>query len=135
MESGASNLNRATRIVLVDDHPWIRKGLCALLETEPGYEVCGEAEDALAAMALVERSAPDLAIIDISIRGEMDGLELTRRLKTSRPDLKVLTLSLHAESEYKSKAIEAGASAYLSKSDVTASLFDTLRELVTEQRR
>jgi DNA-binding NarL/FixJ family response regulator len=130
MDPNPTNSRPATRIVLIDDHPWIRKGLCALLQTEPGFEVCGEAEDATAAMKVVENSSPDLAIIDISIRGEIDGLELTRRLKSTRPALKVLTLSLHAESEYKSRAIAAGASAYLSKSDVTVALFDTLRQIV-----
>ena len=121
-----------TRVALVDDHPWIRKGLRSLLGTEEGFEVCGEAEDAQGAIDLVAAAIPDLAIIDISIKGAIDGIELTRKLKAAHPHLLVLTLSLHAEAEYEARALAAGASAYLTKSDVSISLFDTLRRIVCQ---
>lgn len=120
------------RVLVVDDHPWVRKGLLALLATEQEFEVCGEAEDAHGAIALVEARQPDLAIIDISLKGDMDGIELTKQLKASHRDLIILVLSLHAEAEYKARALEAGASAYLCKTGVNDFLFDTLRSIMAE---
>ena len=129
------NVNRAPlRLVVVDDHPWVRMGLLALIASEDDFTVCGEAEDAQSAIELVEASNPDMAIIDISIKGDIDGIELTRLLKATHPNLLVLTLSLHAESEYKARALAAGASAYLSKSAVSDSLFDTLRGILAQAK-
>jgi len=118
-----------TRVVVIDDHPWVRRGLIALISTEKHFEVCGQAEDAVGAIAVVEECNPDLAIVDISIKGPIDGLELTKRLKSSHPGLVVLILSLHAASEYGARAYAAGASAYLCKSEVNDSLFETLRRI------
>jgi DNA-binding NarL/FixJ family response regulator len=135
METTQSNPGPGTavmRIVVVDDHPWVRMGLLALLATEEDFAVCGEAEDAPSAIELVAKANPDMAIIDISIKGDIDGIELTRQLKAVHPNLLVLTLSLHAESEYETRALAAGASAYLCKSAVSDSLFDTLRSIANK---
>lgn len=131
MESNRSLQPPVIRVAVVDDHPWVRMGLVAMLATEDDFMVCGEADDAPGAIELVAASKPDLVIIDISLKGDVDGIELTRQLKTTHPQLVVLTLSLHAESEYQDRALAAGASAYVNKSAVNDCLFDTIRRIMS----
>ena len=132
MESNQSLNSPVFRVVVVDDHPWVRKGLLALLSAEEDFLVCGEAEDAQSAAELIAAAKPDIATIDISLKGDVDGLQLTRQLKVSHPNLLVLTLSLHSESEYEALALAAGASAYLCKSDVGDCLLDTIRRMIAD---
>ena len=109
--------SQPTRIVIVDDHAGIRESLRFLLEAEGNFELCGEAENAAKALDLIAAEQPDIAIIDISLKGAVHGLELTRQLKHLYPKLLVLVLSLHAEAQFAFGAIAAGAGGYLSKSE------------------
>lgn len=131
MQSNRSLKPPVIRIVVVDDHPWVRMGLVAMIATEDDFMVCGEAEDAPGAIELVAASKPDLVIIDISLKGDVDGIELTRQLKATHPNLVILTLSLHAESDYEVQALAAGASAYVNKGAVNDCLFDALRSITS----
>jgi len=114
----------------VDDHPGIRQGLRAMLELSGDYALCGEAESAAQALEIIDCERPDIAIVDISLKGPMHGLELTRQLKRDHPEVAVLVLSLHGEAEFAEGAIAAGASGYLSKSEAGEFLPDALRTIL-----
>ena len=103
-----------TRILLVDDHPLMRKGLALTLGAEPDFEVVGQASDAEEALEDFERLAPDFAVVDVSLPG-MNGLELVKHLLARKPDLFVLVVSRHDESLYAERAVRAGAKGYVSK--------------------
>ena len=112
--------NPPTRVLLVEDHDLMRKALRTLLEAEGRFAIVGEAADAAAALQLAADTAPELAIMDISLKGPMNGLELTAHLKFRHPSLKVLVLSLYAAAEWAERARDAGADGYLSKVDAAA---------------
>src|SRR4051812_20299739 len=87
------------RILLVDDHPIVRERLGELINQQPDLAVCGEAEDANAAVKAAQCLHPDLAIIDITLK-DTYGIELIKHLKTILPKLPILVLSMHDESLY-----------------------------------
>ncbi|MEL6614160.1 MAG: response regulator transcription factor [Bacteroidota bacterium] len=103
-----------TRILLVDDHPLMRQGLAMTLGAEPDLEIAAQASDAEEALDIYESTAPDLAIVDISLPG-MNGLELLKHLLARDPDLPVLVVSRHDEELYAERAVRAGARGYVSK--------------------
>ncbi|HLL90643.1 MAG TPA: response regulator transcription factor, partial [Tepidisphaeraceae bacterium] len=102
------------RILIVDDHPILREGLARLLSGEPDLSVVGEADDAGTAAQLAEELQPDLAIVDIGLRGR-NGIELVKDLQVRLPALPVLVLSMFDESLYGERARRAGARGYLMK--------------------
>ena len=111
------------RILIVDDHRLLREGLHLLLSRYKNFMVCGEAENPEEALRAVESHKPDLAIVDISLRGDKDGIDLLGVLKQRYPDLPVVVLSLHEEPVYRQRALEAGADCYLSKTGSIDGLF------------
>ena len=117
--------------MIVDDHAGIRASLRTLLESEGDFELCGEAENAAQAVDVIAEQKPDIAIIDISLKGAIHGLELTRQLKHLHPDLAILVLSLHAEAQFAFGAITAGAGGYLSKSEAGEYLHDALETILS----
>lgn len=122
--------SKPVRVVIVDDHPGIRQGLRAMLEGGE-FELCGEAENAAQALNVIAAESPDIAIIDISLKGAVHGLELTRQLRHLHPSVAVLVLSLHAEAEFAVGAIAAGAGGYLSKSEAGEFLPEALRAILS----
>jgi len=102
------------RVLLVDDHKIVRQGMRHLLELDEGMEVVGEAETGEEALSHATLANPDVILMDIRIPG-MDGIEATRELKRTSPDIEVIMLTSYAD-DYVSEAIEAGASGYLLKS-------------------
>jgi DNA-binding NarL/FixJ family response regulator len=109
------------QVLLVDDQAVIRDGLKAMLSTAPGIAVAGEARDGQEAIALVRQCSPDVILMDIRMP-DMDGLEVTRRLRDLRAPASVIMLTMYQDIEYLLKAINCGAAGYLVK-DVDA---DTL---------
>jgi len=99
----------------------VRAGLRALLESMPGVEVVGEADDGNAAIELVRQSAPDIVLMDIAMKG-MNGLEATARLRQLAPDCQVIILSMHATGDYLEQALRAGARGYMLKDAATLEL-------------
>jgi len=104
----------ATKILLVDDHPLVRDGLRARLESVPHFEVVAEAAGADEALAQAGRHQIDLVLMDINMRG-LNGIQATARFKASFPAIAVLMLSMHDKLEYVSQAIQAGARGYVLK--------------------
>ena len=119
-----------TRIIIVDDHPLMRKGLIMSLSAELDVEVCAQASNAEEAMTLVESENPDLAIVDISLPG-MSGLELIKRLHAIRPELYILVVSRHDESLYAERAIRAGARGYIMKHEAGDVMMKAVRRVLS----
>ena len=115
-----------TRILLVDDHTLFRAGLKALLETEKGFEVVGEAGTGDEGVDRVRELKPDIVVMDLSMPGS-NGLEATRRIAALGLKTRVLVLTVHAEEEYLVPVVEAGASGYLSKTSADQELVTALR--------
>lgn len=108
------NLPSAVRVALVDDHSLVRDGIKALLAVMSPLEMVGEAENGAQAIEMVGRCQPDLLLVDISLP-DMNGLELTRVLRSQYPSLKVLVLSMYDNYEYVSESVRSGASGYVLK--------------------
>ncbi|HZW21427.1 response regulator transcription factor [Noviherbaspirillum sp.] len=102
-------------ILLVDDHPLVRDGLRARLETIPHFSVVAEAGSATEALEQAGKQNVDLALMDINLTGGMNGIELTGRFNTLYPEIAVLMLSMHDKAEYVMQAIQAGARGYVLK--------------------
>lgn len=102
------------KIAIADDHTLVRAGLRKLIESIPGFEVIGEAEDGLALLALLARVRPRLVLMDIAMPG-LNGLEATARMRRDWPEIGVLILSMHHNEEYVRQSLRQGASAYLLK--------------------
>src|SRR5258707_5191967 len=110
----------ATRVLLADDHALIRQGLKALLEKQ-GFQVVGEASDGQEALRSVEKTQPDVAIIDISMP-VLNGVEAARELKKSSPKTKVILLTQHDEHKYVTESLRAVARGYVLKSHTGVSI-------------
>ena len=102
-------------ILLVDDHPLVRDGLRARLETIPHFSVVAEAGSATEALEQAGKQDIDLALMDINLSGGMNGIELTGRFNTLFPEIAILMLSMHDKAEYVMQAIQAGARGYVLK--------------------
>lgn len=117
------------KILLVDDHPLMRKGLALTLETEVDLTVAAQAASAEEALGLMEDTQPDLAVVDVSLPG-MSGLELIKHLRAMKPDLSVLVVSRHDESLYAERAIRAGARGYLMKMEAADVIVKAVRHII-----
>jgi DNA-binding NarL/FixJ family response regulator len=102
------------RVLLADDHRLLRAGIRSLLEGAPGIEVIAEASDGREALALIEAHHPHVLLTDISMPG-MNGLDAAARVSREHPSVRVVVLSMHANEEFISQAIRAGAAGYLLK--------------------
>ena len=116
------------KVLLVDDHELLRRGVAALLTGHGGWTVVGEAADGRSAVQLAEQTRPDVVVMDISMR-ELNGFEATRQIHRSRPETEVLIFTMH-ESEHLVRAtIAAGARGYVLKSDASQQLVAAVEAL------
>ncbi len=122
-------INGVKRILIVDDHPLMRKGLALTLEAEPDLVVCGQVESAEEALGAFEEVAPDMAIVDISLPG-MSGLELIKHLHMLNPELGILVVSRHEETLYAERAIRAGARGYVMKLEAGKVIVQAVRRVL-----
>ncbi len=104
------------RILLADDHEIVRRGLRAVLETQPGWQICGEVNDGRKAVEKALQLKPDVIILDISMPA-LNGLEATRQILKGLPNASVLILTMHDSEEMIRQVLDAGARGYLLKSD------------------
>ena len=119
---------RPARILIADDHDVVRRGLRALLEAA-GHKVCAEASTGREALAAARRTAPDVAVLDVSMP-DMNGLEAAARIREAVPDAEVLVLTAHDAEEVVRGALEAGARGYVLKSDAGCDLVDAVADLL-----
>ena len=116
------------RVLLVDDHAVVRAGYRALLDAVDDIEVVAEADRGEKACELYARLLPDVVVIDLSMPG-IGGLEAIRRIIARHHEARILVFSMHADAAYVEKAIQAGASGYLSKSSDPENMLNAIREL------
>jgi DNA-binding NarL/FixJ family response regulator len=114
------------KIFLVDDHPLVREWLANLINQQPDLAVVGEAAGRTLALEGIAATSPEAAIVDIWLE-QSSGLELVKDLKRCAPKLVVLVLSVHEESIYASRALQAGAKGYLCKREATKKVIEALR--------
>ena len=117
------------RVLLVDDHPILRKGLAQMINMEQDLTVCGEAEEAGKAFELVGTLTPDVAVVDISLKTG-NGIELVKNIKARYPELPILVLSMHDESLYAERALRAGSLGYIMKEEATEQVLVAIRRVL-----
>ncbi|HLW99323.1 MAG TPA: response regulator transcription factor [Candidatus Acidoferrales bacterium] len=107
---------KTLRILIADDHDLIRRGIRTLLHTQPGWEVCGEAQTGREAVAQAEALKPDIVIMDISMP-DLNGVEAAKRIRKNVPATEVLILSMHYSDQLIREIVESGVRGYIVKSD------------------
>jgi two-component system, NarL family, response regulator NreC len=120
------------KIILADYHPIVRQGLALLLAGEPGMEVVGEAADSATTLRLIQELSPQVVIMDISMP-DLNGVEATRRIKASYPNVKVIALSMHSDSLFVLNMLNAGAAGYLLKDCALEELVKAIQTVVTKK--
>ncbi len=118
-----------SKIFLVDDHPLVREWLTNLIHQQPDLSVCGEAETAPEALQGIAKLRPDVAIVDISLKGG-SGIELIKNLKTLQPRVAVIVLSMHDEELYAERALRAGARGYIMKRETAKKVIAAIRQVL-----
>lgn len=123
----------ATTIILAEDHHIVLQGLRVLLETEPDFQIVGEAVDGLQAVELVEQMQPDVVIVDLMMPG-LNGLEVTRLVRQRSTRTKIIILSMHDNEAYVVEALSSGAVGYVLKKSSAADLVKAVREVMAGHR-
>lgn len=120
------------RILVADDHDIVRRGLRDLLTEHPGWEVVGEARTGREAVALAEQLQPEIVVMDISMP-DLNGLEASHRIHKAFPKIGILILTLHFSDQLLANIIEAGARAYIMKSDAHRDLIRAVEALTMKR--
>ncbi|HKQ48858.1 MAG TPA: response regulator transcription factor [Phycisphaerae bacterium] len=118
-----------TRILIVDDHPVLRRGLSELLRQQADLEVCGQMEGVAEAVRFCRAESPDLVLIDMSLK-DGHGLDLIKELKTLRQPPKMLVISMYEQASYAERALRAGARGYLPKSEAADEIIAAIRTVL-----
>ncbi|MBW2689919.1 MAG: response regulator [Deltaproteobacteria bacterium] len=118
-------MTTTTNILLVDDHPMLRRGLRLLIDSEEGLSVVGEANDGLEAIDLVRELAPDIVVMDINMPN-LNGIEATRQILVESPQTRILALSIHSGKQYVETILKAGAAGYLLKESAPEELIKAI---------
>ena len=130
--SATSKMPRKHRVFLVDDHPVVRQGLTLLINQEPDLTVCGVAEEAESVPASLASLAPDVLVLDISLRGR-DGIDVLKTIRAAGHTLPVLMLSMHDETIYAERALRAGANGYIMKQEATEKVLVAIRRIISHE--
>lgn len=120
---------KGCKVLLVEDHPMFREHLSNLINRELGMSVCGEADNIRDAMRLIHETSPDIAIVDITLRGS-SGLELIKDIKAQKLEVNVLVLSMHDEELYAERALRAGAKGYITKNEASTEVVRAIRSVL-----
>ncbi len=121
------------KLLIVDDHELVRTGLKHILSSDPKIMVVGEAGDGEEAMIKNRELQPDVILLDVSMPG-LSGFEITNRIRQSTPDTKIIILTVHAESPFPSKLLDAGASGYLTKGCEATELLAAIHSVAVGKR-
>jgi len=122
-------LPKKKKVLLVEDHPLLRGGLAALINSEPDFVVCGETDRLTTAEQLAHTLKADIVVVDAMLRDEC-GLDLIQRLARTSPNTKTLMLSMYDEAVYAERALRFGARGYVMKSQPPATILTALRQVV-----
>jgi DNA-binding NarL/FixJ family response regulator len=117
-----------TTVIVADDHPLLRDGIVNLLEKEDDFEVVGQAGDGEEVVRLVDETLPDVVVMDIEMPNT-DGIDATRRIKASHPQVSVIALTVHDGEEYVAALLDAGATGYLLKTTYGKELVQAIRAI------
>jgi len=117
------------KILVVDDHPLVRRGLGELIASQPDLTVCGEAATAAEALNLVDQTAPDLVVIDLKLK-QSSGIELIKQIKARYKNIKMLVASMHEEALFAERALHAGASGYINKEEAGEKVVEAIRQIL-----
>ncbi len=125
-----NQLKQTASIMIVDDHPIVANGIQQLIDREPDMKVIQSVQDAESTIKFIEKTQPDLVIVDISLKGSTNGIDLIKGLKKRYPKIKALVLSMHEENLYAERAIKAGAKGYIMKNDLTDNIVKAIRSIL-----
>ena len=129
MKLASPPATKATKVVLVEDHPMFRERLANLINKDLHMTVCGEADNIREGLEVIQNTQPDIAIVDISLNGP-GGLELIKNLKAQGIKVPVLVLSMHDESLYAERVLRAGASGYITKNEAAAEVRAAIQKVL-----
>jgi DNA-binding NarL/FixJ family response regulator len=116
------------RILIADDHEVVRRGLCTLLQSQNGWEICGEAKDGREAVEMAKQLKPDVVILDIGMPN-LNGLAATRQLSQQNPEQKIIVLTITDSGQVIREALDAGARGFVLKSDAARDLVSAVEAL------
>ena len=122
--------DRKIRVMIIDDHPLVRQGIGKILEKEPDMEVVAETGNANDAISLITRHEPDFIIADISLEGEVNGIDLVKAVRERFSSIRVLVLSMFDEAIYAERAIRAGARGYMTKKEAPSNVAGAIRSIM-----
>ncbi|HVS51559.1 MAG TPA: response regulator transcription factor [Opitutaceae bacterium] len=128
-QTPAAPADQRRRILLIDDHPFMRAGLAQLIERQPDLMICGEAGNPTEAFQALAKTKPDLALTDLTMPGR-SGLEFIKDLLAAEPRLPVLVVSMHDELVYAERALRAGARGYIMKEAGGENLLAAIRQVL-----
>jgi two-component system response regulator NreC len=120
------------RILLADDHKIVRDGLRALLKNQSGMEVIAEAGDGRSTVQMVQELLPNVVIMDIAMP-DMNGIEATRQITATAPNVKIVALSMHSDKRFVAEMLKAGASGYLLKDCAFEELDNAIRAVIANR--
>ncbi len=129
MENLMRNRSGKSRVLLVDDHPLVRRGVADVIAHEADLEICGEAADVAEAIQEVERTQPDLVLVDLALKSG-HGLELLEKLKARNPQIKTLVSSMQDETLFAERVLQAGAMGYITKQEPPEMLVRAVRQVL-----
>lgn len=121
--------DRRTRVILADDHTLVRAGIRRILESQPQFEVVAEAADGAAALDALDRYEADVLVLDLNMNG-LEGIDVLRQVKRTRPHVHVVILTMHAGREYVTRAIAEGADGYLLKDSAVQDLAAAIETVI-----
>jgi DNA-binding NarL/FixJ family response regulator len=124
--------SRALQILIADDHEVVRRGIRALLEGHPGWEVCAEAKDGRQAVELANQLNPDLVILDIGMPN-LNGLDAARQILSTAPEMRILILTMHDTEQVVREVLAAGARGFIHKSDTVRDLVAAVEALQNQR--
>jgi DNA-binding NarL/FixJ family response regulator len=128
-EPAPARTTTASAIVVVDDHPIVRRGLAELINDTHDLRVCGEASDLASALDIIKSTGPDLVLIDLNL-GDGHGLELIKQVRAAELSVKMLVVSMMDEALYADRVLRAGASGYLRKEQATDHIITAIRQVL-----
>ena len=123
------NQGRKHRVLLVDDHPLVRRGVADVIAREPDLELCGEASDVIEALSVLEQTKPDVVVVDLSLKTG-HGIELIEKIKARDSQIKTLVSSMHDETLFAERVLRAGAMGYITKQEPPETLLKAIRQVL-----